>query len=216
MNYVEIAAEIRTDTGKGAVAKMRQSGFIPCVVYGKGIDTLSVAIREKDARELLSGPSSGRLIALNVKKDAGTDRWPVLVKDVQRHSVKNNVIHIDFHKISLDEEVTVEVPVVIVGEDSRENDGGIVQLLLRDLEVQCLPTEIPERIEVDVSRLAVGDTLKVEELGVPESMTVITPADEAVVSVVLPAAEVDEDADAEGEDEDAEPELVGSEEEDEE
>lgn len=216
MKQVEIAAELRTDSGKGIAGQMRRSGSIPCVVYGKGIDALSLTIGEKDARELLSSSSSGGLIALNVKKDTETVRWPVLIKEVQRHPVRTDVVHIDFHKIALDEEITVEVPIVIVGEDNREQDEGIVQLLLRDLEVQCLPTDIPERIEVDVSKLSIGDTIKVEELSVDEGITVVTLGDEAVVSVVLPTIEFDEDEDEEDEDKGVEPELVGGEDGDEE
>lgn len=216
MKQVEIAAELRAASGKGVAGQMRLSGLVPCVVYGKGIDTLSLTIGEKDARELLSSSSSGGLIALNVKKDTGADRWPVLIKEVQRHPVKNNVVHIDFHKIALDEEITVEVPIIIVGEDNREQDEGIVQLLLRDLEVQCLPTDIPERIEVNVSELKIGDTVRVEDLSVDEGITVVTSGDEAVVSVVLPTIELEEDEAEEGEGTDVEPELVGEEDEDEE
>jgi large subunit ribosomal protein L25 len=202
---IEITAEIRADSGRGVLSQMRRGGSIPCVVYGKGIDALSLIVNEKDVRELIANASSGKLITLKIKREKRSHRWPVLIKEVQRHPTKNNVLHIDFHKIELDEEVTINVPVVITGEAARERDGGIVQLVLKDLEIQCLPTEIPERIEADVSELKIGDVIKVENINTDENITVLTSRDEVVVSVVLPTAREEV---AEPEDTDSEPELV--------
>lgn len=205
MKKIEITAEIRADSGRGVLSQMRRGGSIPCVVYGKGIDALSLIVNEKDVRELIANASSGKLITLKIKREKRSHRWPVLIKEVQRHPTKNNVLHIDFHKIELDEEVTINVPVVITGEAARERDGGIVQLVLKDLEIQCLPTEIPERIEADVSELKIGDVIKVENINTDENITVLTSRDEVVVSVVLPTAREEV---AEPEDTDSEPELV--------
>jgi large subunit ribosomal protein L25 len=202
---IEITAEIRADSGRGVLSQMRRGGSIPCVVYGKGIDALSLIVNEKDVRELIANASSGKLITLKILGEKRSHRWPVLIKEVQRHPTKNNVLHIDFHKIELDEEVTINVPVVITGEAARERDGGIVQLVLKDLEIQCLPTEIPERIEADVSELKIGDVIKVENINTDENITVLTSRDEVVVSVVLPTAREEV---AEPEDTDSEPELV--------
>lgn len=132
----------------------------------------------------------------------------VLVKDLQRHPVRGDIQHVDFYEVSMDRPVDTTVPVVLEGEDARESDGGIVGLVVRELNISCLPTDIPESIAVDVSQLVIGDTLTVADLKVDQGITVNHDPDEVIVTVTAPAKADEAEAEAtEGEDAEAEAEA---------
>ena len=202
MANITLAVERREDLGKGAARKLRRSGYIPGVVYGPGKDTVAVQTPTREFVRVYQEAGHTNLVDLDFSGETKT----VLIKLVDRDPVRDDLVHVDFHEVRLDEVIASVVPVVITGEDARASDGGIVTQVLFELEVKSLPTNIPESIPVDVSGLTVGDAISVGDLTLPEGVeTDVDPA-EAVVSVVLPAAEPAED-----EDEATEPELVGEE-----
>ncbi len=213
MNQLNITAVKRTEIGKGNARKMRRDGKVPAIVYGKKADPLSVVVEERALASLLR-QSSKSIITLKVEDDDALER-SVLVKDLQKDPIKDNILHIDFLQIALDEVITTEAYVVFIGQDDREDDGGVLQQLIRTIEIECLPMNIPERIEVDVSGLKIGDSLKVEDIDAGEGITFITPGDEVLASVVVPAMEEEEEEEEET-DEAEEPEVIGEGEEEEE
>lgn len=185
MAHLAIAAEVRRESGKGAARSLRRQGKVPGIVYGRGKENLGVQVDALQLQKLLQSAGSSGLIDLKVDGEARV----VLVKDVQVDPVMGQPLHVDFHAVSLDQEVLVTVPIHLVGEEARESDGGIVSLALREVAVYCLPASIPERIDVDVSKLAVGDSVTIGDVQFPEGVRPQIDAKETVVSVMLPAAE---------------------------
>lgn len=186
MRQTLLECEVRDALGTGAARRLRNSGAVPAVVYGKGVKNFAVAVDEAILGRLLREGVSGKLIQLRVKDGRGAQEKTVVVKEIQRDPIKGNVIHVDFQEVSLTEEISTTVPVVLVGEDRRKNDGGILEHLLWSLDIRALPTAIPERVEVDVSGLGIGDTIHVKDLVLPEGVKAITPPDEMVVSILAP------------------------------
>ena len=184
-----LSAENRSGTGKGANRKLRVAGRIPGVIYGKGRDSLSVALDPKALETVLhqSGAGLNTLIDLSVAGRTDT----VLVKELQRHPVHGGYLHVDFFRVDLTQKITVSVPIHFIGKARGVEFGGILDHPLRELEVECLPRAIPEYIEVDVSALEVGQAIHVSDLRLPEGVEVKTEATLPVASVVLPAAEVE-------------------------
>jgi large subunit ribosomal protein L25 len=184
-----LSAEARAATGKGANRKLRVSGRIPAVIYGKGRDSQSVALDPVALEKLLhqSGAGLNTLIDLSVAGRTDT----VLVKELQRHPVHGKYLHVDFFQVDLTQKITVSVPIHFTGKARGVEFGGILDHPLRELEVECLPRAIPEFVEVDVSALEIGQSIHVSDLRLPEGVEVKTDPTLPVASVVLPAAEVE-------------------------
>lgn len=195
MSEAKVVAEVRTGAGKGAARKARQSGLVPAIVYGSDVTPLPIQLNRQSLERLVSSVGTGRLVDLEV----GDKKELVLLKEVQRHPVRGEIIHADFHKVRLDQEVTVTVPVVLVGEDTeRTTDGGIIAVTLYEVTVSCLPTQIPESIEVSTEGLTIGSTITVADLKVPEGVTVMDDPEQAVVSIVAPRVEAEAEEGEEG------------------
>lgn len=198
-NY-QLTVEERAQTGKGYARKLRADGKIPAVIYGSGKEATHIELAVREVERALS--SSGSLIDLNLQ---GTTRT-VIVKDIHREPVRATLQHVDFHEIDLTKKLETLVPIRVVGEDQRANDGGVVQTLLWEIEVLCLPTDIPNAIEVDVSELELDSTITLEDLVLPEGVEVIGDLDEAVLKVEIPEeVDLDEEDVDEILDEDGEP-----------
>lgn len=197
-NY-QLTVEERTETGKSYARKLRAMGKIPAVIYGSGKESTNIEVGIRDVEKALS--AQGSLIDLDI---AGAKRT-VLVKDMRRDPVRGTLQHLDFHEIDLSKKLQIVVPIRVTGEDTRPNDGGVVQTLLWEVEVLCLPTDIPEAIVVDVSDVELEQTVTVADLELPSGVEVVLDAEEAVLKVGVPAAvdlgqedEADEAAEGEG------------------
>lgn len=175
-NY-QLAVETRDKLGSASVRKMRRSNLIPAVIYGSGKPALPISVDLRSLEKALT--TSGSLIDLAI----GAEKKTVIVKDVQMEPVKGSILHVDFHEVALDRKLETVVPIRIINEDARPNDGGMVATLLWELAVTCLPADIPEAIEVDVQNLEVGSTLLVKDLSLPAGVEAVTDAEEAVVKV---------------------------------
>ena len=195
-----LTATVREDTGKGAAHRLRREGLLPAVLYGENQANLSLNVRE--AQKYFNTKGFNQLITLQVKKGRSKQELPVLVKEIQYDPLKGTPLHVDFYQVSMEQKVVVKVPVVLVGEDERENDGSIIDTVLYELEVSCLPADIPAKIEVDISGLTMNNRYNRGDLQPPAGVEVVTPADEPVVQAIAPrveaeAAEEEEDAAAE-------------------
>lgn len=211
-NY-QLTVEERTQTGKSYARKLRANEKIPAVIYGSGKESTTIEVGVRDVEKALA--AHGSLIDLNLKGATRT----VLVKDTHRDPVRGTLQHLDFHEIDLTKKLEITVPIRVVGEDRRPNDGGVVQILLWEVEVLCLPTDIPESITVDVGEVELEETVNIEQLDLPSGVEVLLDADEAVVKVGIPAEvdlgeeeEVDELLEGEEAEEGAEPEEAVEEE----
>ncbi len=196
----------RSNVGKGVARKLRQAGSIPAVYYGRGEDPIPLTVGLKDLEDVIErAEGSNVIVDLKVDGDGAGDR-KALIREIQRDPVGGTILHLDLQHISLTETITVEIPVVLVGTPTGVKDGGgILEHLLRDVEVECLPTDIPSRIEIDVSALNIGDSLHVSDLRA-ERVTIVTEAGRTIATVVPPT--VLEEAKPAEEVAVAEPELV--------
>ena len=207
MERLLLTATRRAHTGTRPVRRMRQDGWIPAVVYGKATEPIAVAVRRQEFAHLLragvsehglitlrldSGPSETNQMTQAKTQAAGAGRWekPVLIKHVEHDPVDSGVLHIDFQAIALTEQIRIKIPVVLNGTPlGVKQDGGVLEHFLREIEVECLPTEIPKQLEYDVSAMKIGDTVHVRELAVPSGAKVVTDAEGAVASVLAPKEE---------------------------
>jgi large subunit ribosomal protein L25 len=207
MAITSLNGEQRTGVGKGIAKKLRAAGRIPAVYYGRGETPISLIVNAKDVDTLLQGASGANVIVdLQVSGAAAADR-KALIREIQRDPVQGNILHLDLQHISLTERITVEVPIELVGVPTGVKDGGgILEHLLREVEVECLPTDIPTHLEVDVSAMNIGDTLHVSDIKA-ERVVIVTEADRGIATVVPPT--VLEEAKP-AEEAPAEPELVAS------
>ncbi len=158
-----LKAEERTETGTGASRRMRRDGFVPAVVYGHGESSRNLKVRERELRALLDRISvENTLVDLEVE---GAPTQKVLIREVQRHPWRARVLHVDFFQIRADEKIRVAVPLELVGVPRGvQDEDGILQQSKHEIEVECLPGEIPEKFELDVSNLEIGDSLHVADL----------------------------------------------------
>lgn len=193
---VRLTASPRTASGSRAAGRLRREGLIPAVVYGHGADPVSVSVVRRELRTALSGEAgSNALLDLQVEGEAVL----ALVKDMQRDAVRNEVVHVDFIRVSRDEAVTVEVPIHFEGEASEVTaGGGTLDQQLFNLTVTAKPGDIPAAITHDVSALTIGDSVRVGDLALPRGVTTDVDPDEAVaVAQVSQAAQEAEALDME-------------------
>lgn len=189
MDFVDLHASLREEKGKELNKKLRGAGFVPAVVYKKGEDTLSLKIANKDLFKALHTEAGENVIVkLHVVDGAKKKRdRTVVLKEVQKDPIKDYLLHVDFQEISLTETLKVKVPIAAKGEAiGVKQDGGVLQHILWEAEVQCLPTNIPEKIEVEVSDLKIGDSLHVRDIHVSEGVKILDDLEGVVFSVEHP------------------------------
>ncbi len=179
----KLQAVPRTDKGKGAARKLRATGKVPAVLYGHGMDPVSVSVDARDLYQLLhTGAGSNVLIDLVVDEE----RHLALAREIQRDHIRGEFVHVDFLAIRRDEKITVDIPVRLIGESHGVKEGGVVEHHLWELKAECLPADVPESVEADISPLGIGENLHVRDIPLPEGVEAVTPEDEIVVSVVVP------------------------------
>lgn len=179
----KLRADRRDDSGKGAARKSRAAGRVPGVVYGHGADPLHISV---DARELFHTlhTEAGANVLVDLRVDG--DHFLAMPREVQRDHMRGRLLHVDFLRIARDEKITVEVPIQLVGESHGVKEGGVIEHHLWTLQVECFPQDVPTSIDADVSALGLNESLKVEDLQLPDKLELHTPMEEVVVSVVPP------------------------------
>jgi large subunit ribosomal protein L25 len=187
MERITITVEKREEVGKGAARSLRRNNMIPAVIYRAG-DSLPIKFSKKDLSRLINA-TAGEQVMVNLQFGDGSSKL-TLMKDYQLDPVKGDLLHADFFEVSLTEEVTVTVHVTFVGEPiGVRRDSGILQYLLREIEVECLPDKIPGHIEVDISGLEIGQNIRVVDLKPEEGIKVLTDPDVVIVNVIAPVVE---------------------------
>ena len=219
----ELQAEVREDMGKGASRRLRRlAGHVPAIIYGGDKDPQPLTLIRKDLEKALENEAFySHVLTINV----GKEKQKAILKDLQRHPARESVMHADFLRVSENKPIKLHVPIHFINEDQAygvKTEGGIVQHQETDIEVQCLPKDIPEFIEVDMLKVAIGEIIHLSDIALPEDVVSVALAlgedhDLAVASIIAPkgiseaeeeeaeaaaAAEGDEDAaDADGEEE---------------
>jgi large subunit ribosomal protein L25 len=165
MERPALSAEIREGVGKGKARKLRAKGFIPAVFYGPRTQSIPLVIDSKEfVKTLQTEAGENVLIDLNIRKGNQSDRKVVMVKDLQIDCLQGTTLHTDFYEVAMDEMVTVEVPIHLVGKPEGLKMGGILEQIRRAIQIQCLPGDIPKGIDVDVSSLKIGDSIHVHDI----------------------------------------------------
>jgi len=188
MQTQELTIKRREGTGKQVAKRLRRSGVVPAVLYG-GAKLETVAVDPRAVLRIIHGhEGSTQLLTLKFEGDAGSRM--AIIRDLQFDPVSENLLHVDLQEVTADRAITVRVAVHPVGEAAGvKEQKGILNVVLHEIEVSCLPTQIPERIDADVSALMIGDVLTVAELRVPEGVRVVNDPGQAVVAVAAPMAE---------------------------
>src|SRR3989338_1219366 len=207
---MQLEASARAETGKKISSALRREGAIPAVVYGEGHTPAAIALTAKDlARALHTAAGENVLITLTVKQADGTAQpaRTVLIKEIQHHPVTAQVLHVDFHQVSLTKRIQVTVPLQFTGEAiGVKQDGGRLDHLLWEVRVECLPTEIPKRLDVDVSALKIVDSLLIKDLVVPAGIKLLHEPQVGVAACLQPVVEKAPELGTEGVP--AEPEVI--------
>ncbi len=207
MEKIIVKADQRPESGKGSARSLRREGLLPAIVYSDGNST-PVKMNLKEMTKLIySGVGEHSLITIQLNGEGGkTSDHPVLIKDFQRDPVSEDILHVDFMQVPLDKLISVSVALEIAIKPIGIKMGGIMQRRLREIEVECLPTQIPEKIEVDASSIQIGQSYHVSDLSEMEGVRIVSDPSEVILTVTAPVIEeapAEEEAEAA-----AEPELV--------
>ncbi|MEK6528052.1 MAG: 50S ribosomal protein L25 [Nitrospirota bacterium] len=190
MEKVILKAAKRVGTGKGNSRQLRSGGILPGVLYSGGSST-SIQLQKKEISKLMGSKGKEQaLISIELEGDKASmsNHW-ALIKDYQLDPVKNELLHVDFIEISLKKKIKLTVPIVITKEPIGVKNGGILQQQMREVKVECLPTQIPDGIEVDASSLDIGHSLHVSDLVIKEGVKILSEPQEVILSVIAPAVE---------------------------
>jgi large subunit ribosomal protein L25 len=183
MSETVLTAELGRTSGSADSRRLRAEGKVPAVVYGHGMDPLTVSVDRRELRQALSG-AAGMNTILDLTIDGTV--YPTLIKDIQRHPVKRNVQHIDFIQVNLNEEIVVSVPIHLEGEAKAVASGnGLVDLAMQDLEVRTTPRNIPDSIVIDVTDMTMESVIRVEDIALPSGVAAEAEPDAVVVTVLV-------------------------------
>jgi large subunit ribosomal protein L25 len=198
MEEIILSIEARGDRGKGAARRLRRDGKVPGVFYGPKSTPMPIAVDRKDFAAHVANLEGSHLIRF---ESAAQDlqKRVALVREVQHHPVDGGILHVDFYEVDLTQRLRVTVPLHFVGMAKGVAEGGILQPIIREMEVECLPTDIPQFIEVDVTPLDIHDAVHLADVPMPANVTAVVETNEAVVTVLPPSVEEVKVAEAEGE-----------------
>lgn len=186
MKKPKLKVELRDNTGKEINKKLRKEGIVPGVLYSPhDKENLILKIKTNELSKLLSAKSHG-LIDLEIDDGKKKVSRLAVIKDLQYNSLKRQIVHVDFYGVTLKEKLTLEIDIELIGEPIGVEEGGILQVELRKVEIECLPSQVPENLKADLSNLKVGDHISVGGMKIPEGVEVLTAPDRIVAAVVLP------------------------------
>jgi large subunit ribosomal protein L25 len=214
MATAQLSATPRSSTGKGTARSLRLQGQVPAVIYGHGRDPQPLAINTRELEKLLDRISAESTV-IELSLDGTSAR--TLIREIQRHPFKRQILHVDFQELVAGEKVTVNIPIVLTGiPDGVRNDGGILDQTMRDLAIEVDPSNIPNHVEVDVTNLRIGDSVHVRDITLPEGVEVADDGSSTVCVVSAPRAVVEEVVAPTEVEPAPEPEVIGKAKEDEE
>ena len=207
MEQYQLAATIRNTKGKQAAKKMRKELDIPGVFYGPASEPIMISFKDGDLRKILKNVASDNIIlGLQIQTGKDTETKKVILKELQSDLIKDSYIHADFYEISMDKELTLNVPVVLINTPVGVSSGGILQHVRREITISCLPDKLVDSIEIDVSGLGIGDSLHVKDIVFPEGIRSPQESHLTVAVVNAPTvseAPAEEEEGAEGEKEES-------------
>ena len=208
MKKIEFIGRLREKTGKGGARETRREGFIPAILYGPGYEPLPIKVERKSAEKIINQLHGHNVMGDLKISDGKEEKIKVILKDIQFDEITGEILHLDFYRVRMDKPVVMEVPINLVGESSGVEKGGILEHELREIEIEVLPANIPEKIDVDISNLDIGDSLLVKDIEVGEGIKILEDEEKVVVSILAPEVAEEEEKEEEVE---AEPEVISEE-----
>jgi large subunit ribosomal protein L25 len=208
MASANLSASARDNGGKGTARKLRSEGRVPAIVYGHGRDPQALSINTRELEKLLDHISAESTV-IDLDIDGKASR--TLIREIQRHPFKRQILHVDFQELVAGEKISVRIPIVLMGvPDGVRMDGGILDQTMRELEIEVDPANIPNHVEVDVTKLTIGSSVHVRDIPLPDGVEVLDDEDASVCVVAAPRAVIEETAVAEGAEVEAaaEPEVI--------
>jgi large subunit ribosomal protein L25 len=202
LELIELKTNIRTTTGNGPARRLRQKGLIPAVLYGPGTESVLLSVNIRDIDMILKKGRIGQaLLNLVIPNNGETSTKTVMVKELQLHPVSRNFLHIDFYEVAMDRKIMVNIPVTTTGKAKGVENGGILQIIRRELEVQCFPLDVPESIEIDITDLDIGDSIHLGDISRQSKIDFLDDENFTVVTIVSPKVEEEEEPVEEAEEE---------------
>jgi large subunit ribosomal protein L25 len=189
MKTIEITVEKRPSRGKNEARRLRQAGKVPAVVYGAGKDTVPITVDVRSLSDAFRAGAGENAIFLLKLHDTGETRH-AMIREFQRDPVSRRPVHLDFVRVLMDTKIRVRVPVEVVGvAKGVRTDSGILDFVTREIEIECLPGNIPEHLPLDVEELSIGDALRISDVKAPEGVEIVDDPEKVIVHVAHPAAE---------------------------
>ena len=205
MELIELKTNIRTSVGNSQARALRRKEQIPAVLYGHGKKTVLLSVPLSELEQAVKKSKNGQALLNVVVQNGETYTKPAIIKELQTHPVKRNILHVDFYEIDMNRKIKIKVPVVTKGKSKGVELGGILQIIRRELEVLCLPLEIPKAFEIDITDLDIGDSVHVKSIPLKDNIEIPPDVDFTVLTIASPTAaeagheEVEEEAAAEEE-----------------
>ncbi|MDP6979294.1 MAG: 50S ribosomal protein L25 [Myxococcota bacterium] len=194
MGDASLAVELRTETGKGVARKLRAEGRIPAVLYGHGNPSVSLTLEAKTLERLLKASHAGLNTLIDLEGASEVSGKTVLVKELQRHPFAGTLTHADLYEIDVTSKLHVSVPIRLVGTAAGVKLGGVLEHMMREIDLLCLPSSIPDSVDVDISELEMGDTLHARDVNLPDGVETNVDEQLPVAHVALPRVEEEEEA----------------------
>ncbi len=207
MDFVELKTNIRTQVGNGPARALRRQGKMPAVLYGSDTEPILLSVVVNDLEQVLKKSKVGRVILSVVIQNGETSTKSAMIKELQTHPVSRDFLHVDFYEIVLDRKITVKVPIAIKGKSIGVENGGVLQIVRRAMEVSCLPFEIPESIDIDVTDLDIGDSIHAGKIVIEGDIELMDDDHFTVVTILSPKIEEVEVEELEDEEEGEEPDA---------
>ena len=189
MEQFEINTTVRKKTGNSPARALRRSGHIPAVLYGPQTEPVLLSVNIKEFEHVLTKGNIGSIILGLVIQNGKKVTKPAMIKELQSHPLSGNFLHVDFYEIDMQRKINVMIPIVIKGQSKGVEEGGMLQIIRREIEVLCMPGDIPEAFEIDVTDLDIGDSVHVEEIAMGENIELLADVNFTVVTVSSPKAE---------------------------
>ncbi len=186
----KLTATVRKETGKGIAKRLRKEGMLPAVVYGHKSAPIPLTIDLKQLKHLIIGEESEhKLFDLSIEGNGKPTEKTVMIKELQIDPVKRHYLHVDFFEVAMDEEVTISMLINFTGEAAGVKVGGVLQQVRRELEIRCLPSQIPDSLEIDVSSLNIGDSIHLKDVQLPPGVKVLEDVDLTIATILAPTVE---------------------------
>jgi large subunit ribosomal protein L25 len=193
MATIQLDSKKRTMTGKGSARKLRSMGRLPVILYGPETSPIMLSLDYKQLQKNLKGKSAENIIFdLKMDSNGKNQSKRVMIKEIQKDPVTRDYLHVDFYEISMEKELEVDIPLYLVNTPIGVTEGGILEHIRRELKVSCMPKNLVEKIEIDVSGLAIGQSLHIEDIDLPSGLKTIEDGDLTIATVVAPTIEEEE------------------------